>query len=499
MSHTAVSTTSSFPASSHTVNKHISLHSPGVPCTLLATDNTPSVQPPQSKSTNLINTALPNSHHRRFLSSLQSPHLTRKSPLDATPSSRAPRLTNPSHLRPPILAGSRLSAWCTPFALRQRASLEASLPKPLVDHSYLAVQNSLAPTTRSNYGTGILHFTQFCDSWKISEEDRMPAFAALLAAFVSCHIGSYSGKTIKSWLSGIQSWHIMNQAPWHGDDNWLQLAWTTATKMGTAFKRPLQPPVSLNHLHVLRQHLNLAMPFHAAIWATVLVTFFGCRQLGETTVKSLASFDPLYHATRTALVTFQDLPNGSSSASFRIPWTKTTKQDGATIIITSRDDELCPVSTLRNHLSVNHDVPSSMSFFAYRNHDSSFSHMLRGTSSSLPSHFTLHMYLTPLLAHFLNFVTGIWKNSSLDAVAGHSFRIGGVVILLLAGVPPEVVAATGGWTSLAFLLYWHRLEEIIPLCTSNAYNQTQFSSLANTLEQFRIRNNISQATLSADD
>jgi len=41
--------------------------------------------------------------------------------------------------------------------------------------------------------------------------------------------------------------------------------------------------------------------------------------------------------------------------------------------------------------------------------------------------------------------------------------------------------------------------DFIPLCTSNAYNRTQISSLANTLEQFRIRNNISQATLSADD
>jgi len=109
------------------------------------------------------------------------------------------------------------------------------------------------------------------------------------------------------------------------------------------------------------------------------------------------------------------------------------------------------------------------------------------------------MYLMSFSAHFLNLVSGIWKESSLDAVAGHSFRIGGVVMLLLAGVPPEVVAATGGWTSLAFLLYWCRLEEIIPLCTSNAYNRTQISSLANILEQFRIRNNISRAALSADD
>ena len=113
---------------------------------------------------------------------------------------------------------------CTPFALRQRTNLETSLPKPLVDHSFLAVHNSLAPATRSNYGAGILCFTQFCDSWKISEEDRMPASAALLAAFVSCHIGSYLGKTIKSWLSGIQSWHIMNWAPWIPSPTFLLFA-----------------------------------------------------------------------------------------------------------------------------------------------------------------------------------------------------------------------------------------------------------------------------------
>ena len=78
----------------------------------------------------------------------------------------------------------------------------------------------------------------------------------------------------------------------------------------------------------------------------------------------------------------------------------------------------------------------------------------------------------------------------MDHIAGHSFRIGGTVALLLAGVPPEVVAATGGWTSLAFLLYWRRLEEIIPLSTSKAYNTFNISKLADNLEQFRIKHNI---------
>jgi hypothetical protein len=64
----------------------------------------------------------------------------------------------------------------------------------------------------------------------------------------------------------------------------------------------------------------------------------------------------------------------------------------------------------------------------------------------------------------------------------------------LAGVPPEVVAATGSWTSLAFLLYWLRVEEIIPLSTSNAYNRSQLSSLAVIFDQFRIHHKIPLST-----
>jgi len=87
----------------------------------------------------------------------------------------------------------------------------------------------------------------------------------------------------------------------------------------------------------------------------------------------------------------------------------------------------------------------------------------------------------------------------LAHVLGHSFRIGGAVELLLAGVPPEIVAATGGWTSLAFLLYWHRMEEILPMSTSKAYNKFHLDSLAAIFEQFRINNKIPLALIAASD
>ena len=160
--------------------------------------------------------------------------------------------------------------------------------------------------------------------------------------------------------------------------------------------------------------------------------------------------------------------DGARSASFAIPWTKSTKELGATVILTARcdSDPLCPVTAFKNHLDVNASVPPSSALFAYK-------------SSSTES--------KNLLKHdFLNFVTNIWSSAMLAHVLGHSFCIGGAVELLLAGVPPEIVAATGGWTSLAFLLYWRHMDEILPMCTSKAYNQAHLDRLASILEEFRI-------------
>ena len=97
------------------------------------------------------------------------------------------------------------------------------------------------------------------------------------------------------------------------------------------------------------------------------------------------------------------------------------------------------------------------------------------------------------------FCSSIWSKAALTHVLGHSFRIGGAVELLLAGVPPEIVAATGGWTSLAFLLYWRRMEEILPMSTSKAYQRSHVEALAKIFEQFRIKNHIPASLLASPD
>ena len=141
-------------------------------------------------------------------------------------------------------------------------------------------------------------------------------------------------------------------------------------------------------------------------------------------------------------VSFTNLQDGTRSASFCIPWTKTTREEGASVILTACDDQLCPCVALQNHLTTNSDIPETASLFAFSTSDGQWEHMTK--------------------YQFMDFCMQIWYKAALAHVLGHSFHIGGMVELLLAGVPPEIVAATGGWTSLAFLLYWRRMEEILP-------------------------------------
>jgi len=52
-----------------------------------------------------------------------------------------------------------------------------------------------------------------------------------------------------------------------------------------------------------------------------------------------------------------------------------------------------------------------------------------------------------------------------------------------------------GWTSLTFLLHWHRMDEILPMSTSKAYNQADLNCLTSIFEDFHIAHKISASLL----
>ena len=213
---------------------------------------------------------------------------------------RQDRILTPSIFRPRVMAVDRLFSWRTPYGVSHDQSLLAELPSALAESAKMAITGALAISSKSTYGAGLLRFSQFCDRWSISESARMPASYALLCAFIGNYKGMVSGKTVGSWISGIRAWHLANHAPWYGDDKWVQMARISANKEGSRHKRPLRAPVSIEHLLALWRAITLSDHFHAAIWAVALVTFFGCRRLGEITVKSITSFNPSFHVLRSA-------------------------------------------------------------------------------------------------------------------------------------------------------------------------------------------------------
>jgi hypothetical protein len=94
-------------------------------------------------------------------------------------------------------------------------------------------------------------------------------------------------------------------------------------------------------------------------------------------------------------------------------------------------------------------------------------------------------------ARFLEQCNRIWKACSLPPLSGHCFRIGGTTHWLLQGTPMEIVAAIGGWTSLAFLLYWRRIEAIITSGLVGAVSKEDGRHVSARMERFRKKHKLS--------
>ncbi|KAJ6609289.1 hypothetical protein B0H10DRAFT_1718132, partial [Mycena sp. CBHHK59/15] len=109
-------------------------------------------------------------------------------------------------------------------------------------------------------------------------------------------------------------------------------------------------------------------------------------------------------------------------------------------------DNLDAVCVLEHHLVVNSAVPDSAPLFVYTT-QSGWAHLMR--------------------SDFMECRNAIWLDTSLGALNGHGFCIGGTTHLLLHGVDPWIVMKPGRWSSAAFLLYWHNIEEISHLFIRN--------------------------------
>ncbi|KAJ7090714.1 hypothetical protein C8R44DRAFT_835940 [Mycena epipterygia] len=358
----------------------------------------------------------------------------------------------PSVFRPPVPADRRVLLWTSPHSLAAHSALQkAGVSLSLQGRIYEALLQTHVSETCESYGAGLLRFHQFCDREGIGESVRMPADRFLLTAFIADAIGSCTGKCIRNWLNGLHLWHTYNDAPWHGDDGWLPMLKKSADKVGVSFKRPPCGPITSSHLRVFRASLDLNSPFGAASWSAALAAYWGCRRLGKLLIHSAAKFSVLRDTCRSTRIS-HSFVNGRALRGIHLVWTKTTQTAGGECFLTAVlgvDADLCPVVAFGNHERVNFAPPPDTRLFAYR-------------SPSGWTHLTKDIFLCRSSA--------VFTSSQLDLVFGHSYRIRGSLELLSAGVAPEMIMKLGGWTSLCFLIYWRRLEQILPLAITRAWD-----------------------------
>jgi len=135
----------------------------------------------------------------------------------------------------------------------------------------------ILPNTLKNYAAGLACFTKFCDDFIIPESEHMPASELLLTTFITTHgAGSVGKGAIKTWLLGVELWHRINDAPWHGGAV-LQRAVEGSAKLApVSSRRAKRDPVTIEHLHCLRLHLDLTNSFDIAVFAVVCAAFWCC-------------------------------------------------------------------------------------------------------------------------------------------------------------------------------------------------------------------------------
>ncbi|KIK78242.1 hypothetical protein PAXRUDRAFT_16977 [Paxillus rubicundulus Ve08.2h10] len=236
-------------------------------------------------------------------------------------------------------------------------------------------------------------------------------------------------------------------------------------------KRSKCPPVTLEALIILGKGLDSSSYLDLAIWATACVAFWSCCRLGELLIPSSNLFSPQKHVSCSILplsncfLTNEDLTH---FCSFHIPWTKTMKELGADISVTSRPHITCPFIALHAHLTINSDLPSSAPLFSFK--------LPKGSGRAL------------MKPNFMRRCCQIWVEAGFPSMPGHAFRISGATELLLQGVSPDVVAQQGHWKSQAFLEYWRHIESILPLFISSSSSTSRCLTLDDIMLDF-IRHN----------
>lgn len=393
---------------------------------------------------------------------------------DLDPYDKIPTRTRPpkesdkideSPLRGSCSAPMRFICWKTPFGEQRRRAIIEKFGQEYYLRLRLVLLHSIKSSTMSSYAAGLLRFTQFCDKLGIPEEERMPASDLLLSMFAASQAGKVAA--CDGWIDGIRFHHQINFAPWLGDELLKRVCKGVSNLAPDSSKRPPRPPVTLEHMDALYAGIDWNSNEEVAAYACATTAFWTCSRLGE--LLPVGDFNPRIHVTRDKLklASAAQARNKAWHVVFDIPFDKVNGRKGATIQIINHAVKTSALAALAMHMhEVNIDLPPDAPLFAYADGAGGWRALTK--------------------TRLMDICTRIWKAAGLVSIEfGHSFRIGGATELLLRGVHPDAVMKQGRWLSRAFLRYWRRIQEILPLfCLSDSFSAASESRLDKSMTAF---------------
>lgn len=311
------------------------------------------------------------------------------------------------------------------------------------DHVTRAIQGGWAESTLKRYTGTIKQFIRFCDAEHVPEHLRFPADEFILCAFAASSLGKHAGGTPRSRMTALKAWHAAHNVEWKGSTRLRYILNGVHNFAPNSSKKPPRPPINATMLVQLVQNLDLDTPLDAAIAACAVTSFWGQCRLGELLPLSSSAFSPSLLPTRSD---FKRSLKNPKACILRLPRTKTHRH-GQDVVIVDQHFPINPISLLKNHIRVN-NVRSQQFLFSF----------LSPIGPSFLSKKT-----------FLRRCNAIWSTLGYPRSTGHCFRIGGTTELLVAGVPPDIVRATGRWSSESFFRYWRSLDDIAPRHIRNVY------------------------------
>jgi hypothetical protein len=360
---------------------------------------------------------------------LRLPNTSSLAPSDASPTSHLepPHLTQHPHPTFPHIVQHSF------FDVRNDSHVLSLQSK---HHVTRAIQSGWAESTVKRYSGSIKQFIRFCDSESVPNHLRFPADEFVLCAFAASSAGVHSRNTPRNRLSALKAWHITHNMEWKGSTRLRYVLNGVHNLAPRGSRRPPRPPISATMLAQLVERLDLDDPLDIAVAACATTAFWGQCRLGEllpsSSVVSLSTPFP----TRAG---FKRSIRNPLSCVIHLPRTK-THHHGQDIVLVDQHTTVNPITLLKKHLRIN-NISNDTHLFSY----------------STPNGFS--SLTKPLFMRRCNM---IWHALGYPRATGHCFRIGGTTELLIAGTPPDVVKATGRWSSNSFLRYWRSLDDIAP-------------------------------------